>query len=38
MLFIFSLPLSILLGYISWHLIEKKALGYKDLFAKKAIQ
>lgn len=38
MLFIFSLLLSILLGYISWHLIEKKALGYKDLFAKKAIQ
>ncbi|WP_223600751.1 acyltransferase [Chryseobacterium sp. GVT01B] len=38
MLFIFSLPLSILLGYISWHLIEKRALSYKDLFAKKAIQ
>lgn len=37
-LLIFSLPLSILLGYLSWHLIEKKALGYKDLFAKKAIQ
>lgn len=37
MLFILSLPLSILLGYISWHLIEKKALGYKDLFTKKAI-
>lgn len=38
MLFIFSLPLSILLGYISWHLIEKRALSYKNLFAKKAIQ
>jgi len=38
MLFILSLPLSILLGYISWHLIEKKALQHKDLFAKKAIQ
>ncbi len=37
-LLILSLPLSLLLGYISWHLIEKKALGYKDLFAKKAIQ
>ncbi|MEJ5049036.1 acyltransferase [Chryseobacterium culicis] len=37
MLFIFSLPLSILLGYASWHLIEKKALGYKDLLTKKAI-
>ncbi|MDW9379053.1 acyltransferase [Chryseobacterium sp. JV558] len=37
-LLIFSLPLSLLFGYISWHLIEKKALGYKDLFAKKAIQ
>ncbi|WP_312510389.1 acyltransferase family protein [Chryseobacterium culicis] len=38
MLFILSLPISFLLGYISWHLIEKKALGYKDVFAKKAIQ
>lgn len=37
MLFIFSLPLSLLLGYISWHLIEKKALEYKDLLTKKAI-
>ncbi|MDR3022804.1 acyltransferase [Chryseobacterium sp.] len=38
LLLILSLPLSILLGYISWHLIEKRALSYKDLFAKKAIQ
>ncbi|WP_343658550.1 acyltransferase [Chryseobacterium sp.] len=37
LLFMLSLPLSILLGYVSWHLIEKKALGYKDLFTKKAI-
>lgn len=37
-LFILSLPLSVLFGYISWHLIEKKALGYKDLLAKKAIR
>lgn len=37
MLFILSLPLSILLGYASWHLIEKKALEYKDLLTKKAI-
>lgn len=38
MLFIISLPLSILLGYVSWHLIEKKALEYKDLLTRKAIQ
>jgi peptidoglycan/LPS O-acetylase OafA/YrhL len=37
MLFIFSLPLSILFGYASWHLIEKKALEYKDLLTKRAI-
>ncbi|MDR4950679.1 acyltransferase [Chryseobacterium sp. ES2] len=37
MLFIISLPLSILLGYVSWHLIEKKALEYKDLLTRKAI-
>ncbi|MCP1301121.1 acyltransferase [Chryseobacterium sp. S0630] len=35
MLFIISLPLSILLGYVSWHLIEKKALEYKDLLTRK---
>lgn len=33
----FSLSISIILGYISWHLIEKKALQYKDLFVRKAI-
>lgn len=38
LLMIITLPLSFLLGYISWHLIEKKALQHKDLFAKKAIQ
>ncbi|WP_114822338.1 acyltransferase family protein [Chryseobacterium sp. KLBC 52] len=37
MLFILSLPLSILFGYASWHLIEKKALEYKDLLKSKAI-
>jgi peptidoglycan/LPS O-acetylase OafA/YrhL len=36
-LMIFSLMLSFLLGYLSWHLIEKKALRYKDLVAKKEL-
>ncbi|MEC3876104.1 acyltransferase family protein [Chryseobacterium salviniae] len=36
-LLIFSLPISIILGYISWHLIEKRALKYKDLFVRKSI-
>ncbi|MGH1517306.1 acyltransferase family protein [Chryseobacterium sp. JK1] len=34
-LIIFSMVLSFAAGYLSWHLIEKKALGYKDLFSKK---
>lgn len=36
-LMIFSIILSFILGYLSWHLIEKKALGYKNLFAKKKL-
>ncbi|REC49993.1 acyltransferase family protein [Chryseobacterium pennipullorum] len=36
-LMIFSLILSLLLGYLSWHLVEKRALKYKDLVSKKAI-
>lgn len=34
----FSLPLSVLFGCISWHLIEKKALEYKNIFAKKTVR
>lgn len=36
-LMILSLLLSLLLGYLSWHLIEEKALKYKDLVSKKMI-
>lgn len=30
-LMVFSLLLSFVMGYLSWHLVEKKALGYKNL-------
>lgn len=31
---VFSLLITFVLGYISWHLIEKRALTYKNLFSK----
>ncbi|MGN7863825.1 acyltransferase family protein [Chryseobacterium sp. 22458] len=34
-LMIFSTILSFIMGYISWHLIEKKALKHKDLVSKR---
>lgn len=34
-LMVSSLLITFVLGYISWHLVEKKALVYKNLFAKK---
>lgn len=37
-LMIYTLLLVFPMGYLSWHLIEKKALGYKDLMSKKAIR
>lgn len=33
-LMFYSLLITFVLGYISWHLIEKKALTYKNLFSK----
>ncbi|WP_106914785.1 acyltransferase family protein [Chryseobacterium aurantiacum] len=36
-LMILSLVLSLLFGYFSWHLIEARALGYKDLVSKRPI-
>ncbi|MFZ4928700.1 acyltransferase family protein [Chryseobacterium sp. Mn2064] len=36
-LMIISMLLSFAAGYLSWHLVEKKALGYKDLFSKKKL-
>ncbi len=34
-LFSYSLPLSILFAYLSWHLVEKRALKFKNYFVKK---
>ena len=36
-LMILSIVISFILGYLSWHLVEKKSLTFKDLFAKKTI-